>query len=250
MDAAELQGQVALVVGGSGGIGSAVARCLADAGASVAVGYASNAAAAAGVVEGLPGDVHFAVRARTDHPGDLDALAWQLKERWGRLNILVIASGAANSIPHDDLDALDGQMFEDVVQMHLVGPYSTIRALLPLLKGAPDAVIVNMSSISGMMAWGGNVAYCAAKAALDNMTRALARALAPDVRVIGIAPGAVPTGFIPGRSWEWFEQAARSTPLARVVTVEDVAKAVFVGIVHLRSSTGITIPVDGGRHLG
>jgi 3-oxoacyl-[acyl-carrier protein] reductase len=140
-------------------------------------------------------------------------------------------------------------LFEEILIANVRGPYSAIRALLPVLRASGDAVVVNVSSISGFTASGSNVAYCASKAALDNMTASLARALGPEVRLLTVSPGAVATDFVPGRDRAALEAGAKATPLKRVIGPDDVSSAILACITHLKASTGSRIVVDGGRHL-
>jgi 3-oxoacyl-[acyl-carrier protein] reductase len=172
-----------------------------------------------------------------------------LKDRYGRLDILVNSAGFTRAIPHHDFDALDDALFDRILTANARGPYSVIRATLHLLKASNEAVVVNLSSISAFTGSGSNIAYCAAKAALDTMTMSLARVLGPNIRVMCVSPGAVATDFVAGRDRAALEKGAQSTPLQRVVEPEDVARAVLACVTHLKSSTGTRIVVDGGRHL-
>jgi 3-oxoacyl-[acyl-carrier protein] reductase len=144
---------------------------------------------------------------------------------------------------------MDDALFDRILTSNVRGPYSAIRALLPLLRASKEAVVINLSSISGFTASGSNIAYCAAKAALDNLTMSLARALGPEVRFLSVSPGAVATDFVPGRDRAKLEADAKATPLGRVVEPEDVASAVMACVTHLRACTGSRIVVDAGRHL-
>ncbi len=130
------------------------------------------------------------------------------------------------------------------------GPFATVRACRALLEADGGGVVVNVSSLAAEMANGSNVAYCASKAALNNLTRSLARALAPRIRVLAVAPGLVDTEL----TREWAPERRRHmlehTPLARLAAPEDVARGVLAAATLLTASTGIVIPVDGGRPLG
>ena len=121
-------------------------------------------------------------------------------------------------------------------------------ALRPMASG--DGLVVNVSSIAATTGVGSNVAYCAAKAGLDVMAVSLGRALAPDIRVINVSPGAVDTSFVPGRDQAWNDKTAQTTPLKRLGTPEDMAAAIEACATTLKFATGTTIQVDGGRHLG
>ncbi len=140
-------------------------------------------------------------------------------------------------------------LFNEVLLANAGGPYSITRALMPLLRASGDAVVVNVSSVSAFTGLGSNIAYCAAKAALDTLTRSLARAFGPQVRFLAVSPAAVDTDFVAGRSREELMAKAASTPLGRAVTPEDVARAVLACVTHLRTSTGARIVIDGGHTL-
>jgi 3-oxoacyl-[acyl-carrier protein] reductase len=245
----ELNGKVAFVTGGSNGIGAAVVRSLACAGAQVAIGYHSSLERAQKVAGELPGCGHSIVRLSLEDVASIKAAASELLSKSSRLDILVNSAGFTSPVPHHDLAALDDELFGSILMANACGPYSVIRALVPLLKVSGNAVVVNVSSISAFTGSGSNIAYCAAKAALDTMTMSLARALGPDIRFLCVSPGAVATSFVAGRDRTSLEKGAASTPLQRVVEPEDVAQAVMACITHLKASTGTRILVDGGRHL-
>jgi 3-oxoacyl-[acyl-carrier protein] reductase len=248
-DFQELKGKIALVTGGSSGIGAAATQLLAQAGASVVIGYHSNEDRATKLLAELPGTGHSIVKFALEDVGSIRSAAAQLGDLHNRLDILVNSAGFTKPIPHHDLDALDDELYDHILSANARGPYSVIRATLPLLKASGDAVVINVSSISAFTGSGSSVAYCAAKAALDTMTMALARALGPEIRFLCVSPGAVATDFVAGRDRAALEKAAQSTPLRRVVEPEDVGRAILACVTHLRVSTGTQIVVDGGRHL-
>jgi 3-oxoacyl-[acyl-carrier protein] reductase len=244
-----LAGKLAVVTGGSSGIGAATVRQLADAGARVLIGYNQGAERAEQLRAALPGEGHGCVRLPLEDPSAAVALAKQIGGQHGRLDILVNSAGYTRPIPHDDLETLDDALFGEILLANARGPFSVIRALMPLLRASGDAVVVNVSSISAFKGSGSNIAYCAAKAALDTMTIAMARAFGPEVRLLCVSPGAVATDFVAGRDRAALEKAALQTPLRRVVEPDDVADAIMACITHLRTATGTRIVVDGGRHL-
>lgn len=248
-DAMALAGRVAVVTGGSSGIGAATVRQLANLGADVVIGYHRNEQAARELLKGLPAGRHEVARLVLEDGATFAALADQLKSTFGKLDILVNSAGYTRAIRHGDLEALTNELFEQILVANVRGPYSAIRALSPLLRASQGGLVVNVSSISGFTASGSNVAYCAAKAALDNMTMSLARALGPQIRLLTVSPGAVATDFVPGRDRAALEAGAQSTPLRRVIDPEDVASAIVACATHLRASTGSRIVVDGGRFL-
>jgi NAD(P)-dependent dehydrogenase (short-subunit alcohol dehydrogenase family) len=165
------------------------------------------------------------------------------------VHILVNSAGHTQAVPPGDLDGLTDELIDDILRVNFRGVFATIRAFAPLLKASGDGLIVNISSIAGFTGSGSNLAYSAAKAGIDVVGDALARALAPAVRVISVSPGVVDSSFVPGRGAEFNAKAAATMPLRRVGTVDDVAAAVQACATTLRYATGTRIVVDGGRHL-
>ncbi|MDT3442170.1 MULTISPECIES: SDR family NAD(P)-dependent oxidoreductase [unclassified Pseudofrankia] len=244
---------VAAVTGGSGSIGRAICKALATAGFRVLVGYRSGTDRADAVVRSLPGAGHAALPMPvTDPPALLAAAAFVTAEH-GRCDVLVNAAGVTRFVPHDDLDALDDALIEEILATNVHGAFAAVRALRPLLDRATLAgggVVVNISSIAAVTGTGSNVIYCASKAALDTMTKSLARALAPQIRVLSVSPGLVDTEFVASLDEAWRDEQAARTPLGRLVTPAEVAAAVVAVVRDLPTTTGTIIAVDGGRQLG
>jgi 3-oxoacyl-[acyl-carrier protein] reductase len=245
----ELGGKVAVVVGGSGGIGAATVRMLADAGAVVAIGYNRSREKAEALAKSLSGGGHSVFRIEVESGDSVRAAASEVLDRHKRADILVNAAGTTKPVPHADLEGQPDDLFDRILISNVRGPFATIRAFAEALKANGDGVVVNISSISGFTGSGSSVGYCASKGALDTMTLSLARALGPEIRVLCVSPGAVATDFLPGRGREQLEKIAQATPLKRIVEPEDVARAVMACITHLRATTGARIVVDGGRFL-
>jgi 3-oxoacyl-[acyl-carrier protein] reductase len=241
--------KVALVTGGNSGIGKAIAARLAEIGSSVVVGYNSRRELADEVVGGLQGSGHMALRIAIDDPASISAAVAAVDERYGRLDALINSGGATTPVPANDLDKLTDDIFDRTVSLNLRGPFAVIRAFRPLLERGSGASIVNVSSIAARTGVGSSLAYLAAKAGVDALTIALAKVLAPRIRVFSVSPAGVDTDFVPGRTREQLQKTAEKLPLAHVTTPDDVAKAVIACIVNLTSSTGIIVPVDEGRHL-
>ena len=249
MTGKSLAGKVAVVTGGSNGIGAASVRALAEAEAKVAVLYRSGEARAQALCVTLPGEGHRALAVDITDPASVRAMEAAVRDAYGRVDVLVNSAGVTRPIPHADLETLDEALFDQILIANARGPYSVIRALLPLLRAGAPAVVVNISSVAALNGAGSNIAYGAAKAALETMSMSLARVLGPDVRVMCVAPGPVATDFVAGRGREALEKLAAATPLKMVVEAEDVAQAVMACVLHLPASTGSRIIVDGGRML-
>ena len=246
---AALRGKVAVITGGSSGIGAATARLFADKGATVVVGYHTGADRAESLLKELPGTGHRALPIVLEDSAAIRRAADAVREAYGRADILVNSAGLTRVVPHADLEALTDEIFDATLIANVRGTFSAIRSLAPLLRESAEGVIVNVSSLSASTGLGSSIAYCAAKAALDTMSISLARALGPKIRVLSVSPGPVATHFVPGRDRAALETLARKTPLQRVVEPEDVAAAILACVTHLKMATGTTIVVDGGTHL-
>lgn len=241
---------VALVTGGSGGIGSAISRRLASDGMRVLVGYRASVDRADRVVSELTGEGHRALQVPVDDSEALAAVAAAVASTEGRIDALVNCAGVTRPVAHDDLDALDDDLIDQIFVTNWRGPFATIRAFRSLLEAAPDPIIVNISSVAGITGQGSNVAYCASKAALDSMTRSLGRALAPSIRIMSVSPGWVMGDYAARMPEDVIAAQRDATPLRRLATGDDVAAAVSAVIRDLPCSTGSIVNVDGGRPLG
>ena len=245
-----LDGLTAVIAGGQGAIGSATALRLASLGARIVLLGRDATNASSEVLELLPGQGHFAVVASVTDSASLAAAAAEVQARTGGASILVNAAGFTKPVPAADLDGLDDALIDAIFAVTWRGSFAAIRAFAPQLKATGDGLVVNVSSIAAFTGLGSNLAYAAAKAGVDAMTRGLAKTLAPSVRVLAVSPGLVATGFVPGRDASFNERVGASIPLRRVGTADDVAAAVVACCTTLRYATGSVLITDGGRHLG
>lgn len=247
-----LKGKTALIFGSTGAIGAASARALAIAGARIIIVYRHSATgleSAGALLASLDGTGHRACPADISDTASIEKLRVDLAIDCSALDILVNAAGFTRPVPHADLDALDDALIDEIFRVNWRSQFAAIRTFAPMLKASQDGLIVSLSSIAGFTGVGSNIAYCAAKAGIDVMTKALARALAPEVRVLAVSPGVVDTGFVPGRSADFNSRVEATIPLRRIATAEDIADAVLACATHLRYSTGHIVQVDGGRAL-
>lgn len=249
MNPQPLAGKVALVTGGGGGIGSAICRRLAEAGAQVIVNYNSNAQKAEAVMAALAGENHLALQASVTDSAALRQMAAQVRERYGKLDLLVNNAGITRPVPHADLDGLEDEWIDRILQTNFRGAFACVRACKELLMAGDGGTVVNISSVAAVTGIGSNVAYCASKAAMDSMTRSLARALAPKIRVVSVSPGWVWGEYASRMEPAYIQEQINKTPLGRIAQPEDVAEAVLAVATTLAFSTGCIIPVDGGRPL-
>lgn len=243
-----LAGKTALVTGGSSGIGAATVRLLAAGGARVAIGYLNGADRAEALLADLPGSGHFTVRLPLSDRAQQEAAAEAVGARFGQLDVLVHSAGYTQRVAHVDTDTLTPELYNEILTANAGGPYAITRACLPWLRKAPEAVVVAVSSVSAYTGSGSNMAYCAAKAALDTTVRSLARAFGP-IRFLSVSPAAVDTEFVAGRSREDLQKHAARTALGRVVTPDDVAQAIIASVTMLKTATGVRLVIDGGHSL-
>ena len=245
-----LEDKVVAVIGGSGGIGSGICRAFANAGATCIVAYNNNEQAALDVVASLPGEGHWTCYVPVDITPALEDFAQEVDERHGKLDILINCAGITKFVSHNDLEALDDDLIDDMFRVNWRGSFVAIRVFKELLKRTGDGLVVNISSVAGIHGVGSNIAYCAAKSAVDTMTKSLGRALAPEIRVVAVSPGMVETAFVKKLNPKWLAQQKSLTPMKRFATVEQVAHTVLAVATHMKFSTGCVVQVDGGRPLG
>ncbi len=248
--AGSLAGRIALVTGASRGIGAAIARTLAREGADVLLVHRDSQAKAETVLRELPAGGHRILQASITDSAALRAAAESIAQREGRLDILINNAGTTRFVPHGDLDALDDALIDQILTTNVRGTFACTRAMRPLLDKSEDAVIINISSIAGRTGFGSNIVYCASKAAVDNMTISLARALGPKIRVLSVSPGVVDTELTRGWDPAVRQKQIDLTPLKRLATIDEVAQAVLAAITLFKGSTGCVFAVDGGRPHG
>ena len=252
----DLTDTTAVVTGGGTGIGAAVALALVGAGTrNVLVTYSRSADDAESTVARLreAGADAAAVRLDVREDDGARALSAECESRFGGCDVLVNNAGTTSWVPHPDLDGLEDAAFLDILDVNVVGAFRCARALAPMLRSSAGAV-VNLGSISAYRGIGSSIAYSVSKAAVLQLTRALAVALAPEVRVTSVSPGTVDTRWQRGHHGEQgfadlAEAESRAAPLGRVTQPEDVADAV-IGLLRADMVTGVDVVVDGGKHLG
>ena len=239
----ELNNRIALVTGASRGIGRAIALALANAGAGIAVNYRERAEEAASVVEAIQrmGGRAVAIAADVSIAGAVQSMISTVEERLGPIDILVNNAGTAIMRGLDDITEED---FDLTIAVNLKSAFLCTQAVLPTMRARGWGRIVNISSIGARLGAGSvSVAYGAAKAGLEGLTRAYALRLAPEgVTVNAVAPGLIDTEM--GKPLIEAGVAAR-IPVGRVGTGDDIAQAVLL-LVQDTYITGQTLAVNGG----
>ena len=235
------------ITGATGGLGEAMCFAFAKKGYRVAISYNKNKQKAENILKELPGEGHITVQCNINDTSSIRSAVSILKDKFSFLNVLINNAGMTKFVVHEDLDKLEDSLIDDIFQTHVRGSFACIREFHKILSDKSS--IINITSIAGESGNGSNIAYCAAKAALDTMTKSLARVLAPKTRVMAVAPGLVDTDFIKGLDKSWRDKQESITPLKRLADPREVADAVIACVETLSFSTGRTIYVDGGRHL-
>jgi 3-oxoacyl-[acyl-carrier protein] reductase len=241
--------KVALVTGAATGIGRAVALRFAARGLAVAVNWSRSEADArqtVALVEKL-GVPALLCRANVADDGAVRQMVAACREELGGLDVLVNNAGTTRFIDHADLEALTDEVWDEIVGVNVKGTFHCCRAAAPLLLERGGA-IVNITSVAGLQGNGSSIPYAASKAALNTMTKSLARSLAPKVRVNAVAPGPVKTRWLRGHE-DMVDRYLTLTPLGRAAEPDDIADAVVFLALDQTLMTGQVIVVDGGRTM-
>jgi 3-oxoacyl-[acyl-carrier protein] reductase len=241
--------KVALVTGSATGIGRAAAVRFARDGLAVAINYSRSQKDAEQTLaevqqHGVPA---ILCRANVADDAAVRAMVQRCVTELGGLDVLVNNAGTTHFIDHTDLDALTDEVWDDILNVNLKGTFYACRAAVPALQ-AREGCIVNVTSVAGLGGQGSSIPYAASKAALNCLTKSLARAFAPQVRVNAVAPGPVLTRWL-NDHMDMVERSLLATPMRRAAMPEDIADA--IAFVALGSSlmTGQVIVVDGGRTI-
>lgn len=231
-----------LITGANKSLGFETARQLVAAGHTVYVGARDPQR---GKEAATALDARF-VQLDVTSDESVDAAARQLENEVGRLDVLVNNAGISWPVPHAELDALSAEDWRRVLDVNLIAPWLLCTAALPALRES-NGCVVNVTSHAGVRPKGSSIAYAASKAALNHVTKLLAAALGPDVRVNAVAPGLVDTPLT--ASWTEAQELWRtSSPMRRAAQPSDVADLISA-VVHNNYLTGEVIILDGGLNL-
>jgi 3-oxoacyl-[acyl-carrier protein] reductase len=253
----QLSGRVALVTGGAGGIGGAVVRAFAKSGiAGVAINYRKSNNEAEALADEIErtGVKALAIQANVQSDKEVRAMIARIEQEFGRLDIVVNNAGVTHWVKLSDLESLSDPIWDEILDVNVKGAFRCARAAQKLLE-TNGGMIVNVSSISGVLAPStmSSLAYGTAKAALIYMTRGLAVALAPKVRVNCVAPAFTDTPWMSQHFGADYQQvitkASSGYPLQRIASPEDIAGAIVGLTTGGDFITGQTLIVDGGLSL-
>jgi 3-oxoacyl-[acyl-carrier protein] reductase len=245
-----LNGKVALVTGSATGIGREVALEFAREGAGVVVNYSRSEAEAKQTRDDCAalGVRTLLVRADCGREDEIKDLAARAADELGAIDILVNNAGTTRFVPLPNIDELADQDWQRIMAVNLMGAFWAARACVPSMRRQGEGLIVNVASIAGMTGAGSSIPYAVSKGALITLTKSLAKALAPQIRVNAVAPGIVTTRWVAGRE-EHVERYAKDTPLGRAAAPADVARVVVSFATHGTFLTGEVTVVDGGREM-
>ncbi len=239
----KFSGKVALVTGAGKRLGRAVALRLASEGADVAVHYRGSDAEVQEVVGEIErlGRRAVAMRAELTSVEEIRALVQRVAHEFGRIDVLV--NSAANFLPSSVISTTE-EIWDASLDTNVKGPFFLAQAAAPWLRRS-NGVIVNFADTGGILGWQGYIAHSISKAGMIMLTKTLAKALAPEVRVNAIAPGTI---TMAGDPPEWEQEFVKLAPLKKTGTPEDVAEAVSY-LAGAKFLTGHVLVLDGGRTI-
>jgi 3-oxoacyl-[acyl-carrier protein] reductase len=243
------QERVALVTGSATGIGRAVAWRLAERGFAVTVNYSKSKDEAEETADGVRrrGAKALVYAANVADDTAVRAMVERTTAEFGGLDVLVNNAATTHFVPHTDLEGLTSQIWDEILDVNLKGTFFACRAAMEHLK-AREGAIVNVASVAGVAGSGSSIAYAASKGAVITLTKSLAKAFAPEVRVNAVAPGPVQTRWLADHQ-DMIEQAMKVTPLKRPATPDDIADTIVFLADVTTMMTGQVLVVDGGRTI-
>lgn len=245
----DIKNKVALVTGGGTGIGRATCLALAQRGATVAVNYSRSKTEAEETVELIKSAAGHAIALQADVSQDREvrAMVATIVQQLGTVDLLVNNASITRHIPLDNLEAATEEVWDELYATNVKGMFYCARAVAPLMKQKKQGAIVNVGSIAGLSGAGSSLPYAVSKAAVHGLTKSLAHALAPEIRVCSVAPGAVATRWWAGQE-ERMQQLSHNLLLQRISTPEDIAK-IICSMLEQEGMTGQIITVDSGQTL-
>jgi len=249
-----LGGKVAIVTGSATGIGRASAIEFAREGADVVINYSRSEAEAIQTREDCAalGVRALMIQADCSIEDQVKQLVERASSELGGIDILVNNAGRTRFIPFqsmpESLNEITDEDWRAIFGLNVIGTFCATRACTPHMLKRGDGLIVNVSSVAGHTGAGSSIPYAVSKGAMTTLTKSLAKALAPAIRVNAVAPGIVTTRWVAGRE-DHVERYAKDTPMQRAATPEDVARVIVSFATHGTFLTGEVTVVDGGREM-
>jgi 3-oxoacyl-[acyl-carrier protein] reductase len=249
--------RAAIVTGGATGVGAATAVLLAKRGYDVAIIFSKSETEAEETVARCKAEGTRAVAIKGDVADDVAcrAAVAAAAAAFGRLDALVNCAGATQFVPLSDLDGQNAADFQKIYAVNVIGPYQMARAAAPHMRRGGAGAVVNVSSVGSLNGNGSSYSYVTSKAALNTLTLALARNLAPEIRVNAVLPGLIETRWLKvGLGEEAYQRVrdgwADASALGKACTAEDVAETIVWLAADAALVTGQLLTVDGGFMLG
>jgi 3-oxoacyl-[acyl-carrier protein] reductase len=246
----ELRGTTAIVTGGGTGLGRATCLKLAVEGVNLAIVYSRSEQEANDTATDCRalGVEALAVRADVAVDAEVRAMVNQVKAALGRIDILINDAGVTIFHPMNDLDGIDEVDWDRLMNVNVKAHWLTSRAVAPHMREQGNGAIVNVTSTAGLRPTGSSLPYCVSKAGAIMLSKTLAVALAPEIRVNNVAPGILQTRWWGERAPERVIGLAQSSALKRPTPIEDVADAILMAVKN-DSITGQTFVVDAGTYF-
>ncbi|BFJ01008.1 SDR family oxidoreductase [Priestia sp. Y58] len=245
----DFKNKVFIITGGGTGVGKATALKLADKGAKLVINYSNSEKEAKKAVEEIAekGGIAFAFKANVANEHEVNEMIHQTIAQFGRLDGLVNNASITAQIPMHDLESATDDVWDSLYDVNVKGMFHCVKAAVPHMKKQKSGAIVNVGSVAGTTGIGSSIPYAATKAAIHTMTKSLAIALAPHIRVNCISPGAVDTRWWSGNEDKMY-QLAGNLPLQRISSPEDIADAILFQLKQ-ESVTGQVFTIDNGQTL-
>jgi ketoreductase RED2 len=241
-----MRDRVVLVTGSSRGIGEAIARRFAAGGAHLIINSSQSHEAGEDVAASLPSAVYQ--RGDVSKAADASALVATAEKTYGRLDALVNCAGWSRRVAISDLEGADEALWRRNLAVHVMGPWYVSRAAVPALRKSDSASITNITSVAAGSVSGSSLPYSVSKAGTDHLTKLLAKALAPDIRVNGVAPGFIRTPLTASMPRDYIAAYEASIPVGHGGDPEDIADACLF-LATSRFTTGTVVVVDGGVRI-
>lgn len=240
----------ALITGGGTGVGRATTLQLAARGYDVAINYSKSRdeAEATAAIAREAGVRAITIACDVSNDEQVRAMLDRCRGEFGRLDAVVNNAGTTHFVPHTDLEAMSDERWDDILAVNLKGPFFVCRAAIPLMQQTGGSSIVNVASVAGLAGSGSCIAYAASKGGLITMTKSLAKAFAPQIRVNAVCPGVILSRWLDDHQ-EMIEAAIKITPLRRASTTDDIADAITFLLCDADMMTRQALVVDGGRTM-